>query len=145
MNILIVNGPNLNLLGLREPEIYGHRTYTDLVETIVAFAKERHVYIEVYQSNHEGELLDLLQANYTRFQGVVINPGALTHYSYALYDCLKALPIPAVEVHLSDIQNREAFRKISVTKAACIAQITGKGFQSYTEAIALLLERNTPL
>jgi 3-dehydroquinate dehydratase-2 len=86
-----------------------------------------------------------LQANYTRFQGVVINPGALTHYSYALYDCLKALPIPAVEVHLSDIQNREAFRKISVTKAACIAQITGKGFQSYTEAIALLLERNTPL
>ncbi len=138
MNILIINGPNLNFLGIREPEIYGHLTYNDLVNYLLDYSKTINVSIEVYQSNHEGEIIDIIQDNYLRFQGLVINPGALTHYSYALYDCIKSVLLPAVEVHLSDITKREPFRQNSVIKAACIGQISGKGFLSYIEAIDLL-------
>lgn len=138
MNILIINGPNLNFLGIREPEIYGELTYNDLVNYLLEYAEGGNDSIEVYQSNHEGEIIDIIQDNYLRFQGLIINPGALTHYSYALYDCIKSVSIPAVEVHLSDIRAREPFRKNSVIKAACVKQIMGKGFQSYTEAIDLL-------
>ena len=138
MNILIINGPNLNFLGIREPEIYGDLTYNDLVNYLLDYSKEAEVSIEVYQSSHEGEIIDIIQDNYLRFQGLVINPAALTHYSYALYDCIKSVPLPTVEVHLSDITKREPFRNNSVIKPACIEQISGKGFQSYTEAIDLL-------
>jgi len=138
MNILIINGPNLNFLGIREPEIYGHKTYNDLVNQLLEYAEDVNVTVEIYQTNHEGEIIDIIQDNHHRFQAIIINPGALTHYSYALHDCLKSVPIPAVEVHLSDINNREAFRKLSVVAPACVATITGKGFQSYTEAIDLL-------
>ena len=138
MNILIINGPNLNFLGIREPEIYGHKTYNDLVNHLLEYAEDANVSLEIYQTNHEGEIIDIIQDNYHRFQAIIINPGALTHYSYALHDCLKSVPIPSVEVHLSDINNREPFRKLSVVAPACVATIVGKGFQSYTEAIDLL-------
>ncbi len=138
MNILIINGPNLNFLGIREPEIYGHLTYNDLVNFLLDYSQTVAVSIEVYQSNHEGEIIDIIQDNYFRFQGMVINPGAFTHYSYAIYDCIKSVMLPTVEVHLSDLTKRETFRQNSVIKAACIGQISGKGFQSYTEAIDLL-------
>lgn len=138
MNILVVNGPNLNFLGIREPDIYGKKSYNDLVNYILAYGEMNQIYIEVYQSNYEGELINLIQNNYQRFDGLVINPAAYTHYSYAIYDCIKSISIPTVEVHLSDINKREAFRKISVIKPACISQISGKGFNSYTEAINLI-------
>lgn len=140
MNILVVNGPNLNFLGIREPSIYGKQSYHDLVNFILAYGEMNHIYVEVYQSNCEGEIIDLIQNNYQRFDGLVINPAAYTHYSYAIYDCIQSIPIPTVEVHLSDIHHREPFRKVSVIKPACISQISGKGFNSYTEAINLLKE-----
>lgn len=140
MNILILNGPNLNLLGIREPEIYGHLSYNDLVNDLLEYANKRHVYCEIYQTNHEGELIDLLQEKMDQFSHLVINPGALTHYSYALLDAIKGCGYTAVEVHLSDIHSREAFRRVSVIKDACIAQIYGKGFQGYKDAIKLLQE-----
>ncbi len=140
MNILIINGPNLNFLGKREVDIYGNKSYNDLVNYLLDYAEKHQIYLEVYQSNHEGEIIDLIQDNYHRFSGLIINPAAFTHYSYAIYDCLKSVPIRKVEVHLSDIKNREDFRKISVTKAACEKQIFGKGFDSYIEAINYLNE-----
>lgn len=140
MNILIINGPNLNFLGKREVDIYGNKSYNDLVNYLLDYAEKHQIYLEVYQSNHEGEIIDLIQDNYHRFSGLIINPAAFTHYSYAIYDCLKSVSIRKVEVHLSDIENREDFRKISVTKAACEKQIFGKGFDSYIEAINYLNE-----
>jgi len=142
MNILVINGPNLNLLGIREPEIYGKKTYADLVKQITAYAVAKGVSVEFRQTNHEGVIIDWIQAEYLRFQGLILNPGALTHYSYAIRDCLKSLPIPTVEVHLSDIGAREEFRKISVIQDACIAQIKGKGFAGYEEAIDCLMKGN---
>lgn len=138
MNILVVNGPNLNFLGKREPEIYGNQSYHDLVNFLLDYGREHNVFIEVYQSNSEGEIIDIIQNNYHRFDGLVINPAAYTHYSYAIYDCIKSISIPTIEVHLSDIKNREPFRSISVIAPACQGQIYGKGFQSYIEAIKLL-------
>ncbi len=135
MNILVVNGPNLNFLGKREPEIYGKQSYNDLVNFILAFGEMNDIYIEVYQSNSEGEIIDIIQDNYHRFDGLVINPAAYTHYSYAIFDCIKSICIPTVEVHLSNIKDREDFRKISVIEPACVAQYYGKGFNSYLEAI----------
>lgn len=135
MRLIVVNGPNLNLLGLREVQVYGTLDYATLMRQVEAYASARGVETVFFQSNHEGAILDYLQANYRNADGIVINPGALTHYSYALYDCLKALPIPAVEVHLSNIHEREPFRKISVTKDACIDQISGHGVASYFEGI----------
>lgn len=138
MNILVVNGPNLNFLGKREPEIYGTQTYTDLVNYLLDYAKNSDFHIEVYQSNSEGGIIDIIQENYYRFDALVINPAAYTHYSYAIFDCLKSIPLPAVEVHLSNIKEREDFRKVSVIQPACVAQFYGKGFDSYIEAINYL-------
>ena len=141
MNILIINGPNLNLLGLREPDIYGKRTYRDLVELIRAEAEQLGVSVEFVQSNHEGALVDAIQDAYGRFDGIVINPGAYTHTSIALLDAVKAVGVPTIEVHISDPDLREDFRKISYIRAACIASIKGHGLEGYLEALRLLCER----
>jgi 3-dehydroquinate dehydratase II len=140
MNILVINGPNLNWLGKREPEIYGNSSYRDLVRTLKVHGREKGIRIIVKQSNHEGRLIDWIQRYSDKVSGLVINPGALTHYSYALYDCLKGVGIPAYEVHLSNIKERETFRKLSVVEPACVGQIYGKGIQGYIEAIDSLLE-----
>ncbi|MDD3841914.1 MAG: type II 3-dehydroquinate dehydratase [Candidatus Izemoplasmatales bacterium] len=135
MNILIINGPNLNLLGLREPQIYGTASYVDLCEQLLAYAKTINVTLDIRQSNHEGKIIDWIQDDWRKFDGLIINPGALSHYSYAIFDCLKAVPIPTIEVHLSDIEAREPFRRTSVIKDACIKQIKGLGFFGYIKAI----------
>ncbi len=140
MRILIINGPNLNLLGEREPEVYGDMTLEDLNLELTQFAWQKGIQVECFQSNHEGAIIDFIHENRHNTDGIVINPGALTHYSYALHDALKAVQPPAVEVHLSDILNREEFRKVSVTAPACIAQISGKGKMSYLEGIVTLLK-----
>ncbi len=142
MNILIVNGPNLNMLGIREKEVYGNQSYRNLVDFIENYANLNNIYLKIYQSNSEGEIIDIIQNNYQKFDGLIINPAAYTHYSYAIFDCLKAISIIKVEVHLSNIYNREDFRKISVTKAACDKQIYGKGFDGYIEAIDYIVERS---
>ena len=129
--IVIVNGPNLNLLGKREPHIYGTRSHADLVKTIRAKARDLGVTVSILQSNHEGEIIDFLQKEAPGALGIVINPGALSHYSLALYDCLQALEVPTVEVHLSNILAREEFRSKSVTARAARGVITGLGFDGY--------------
>jgi 3-dehydroquinate dehydratase II len=129
--IVVVNGPNLNLLGKREPHIYGTRSHADLVKTIRAKARDLGVTVSVFQSNHEGEIIDFLQKEAPGALGIVINPGALSHYSLALYDCLQALEVPTVEVHLSNIHAREEFRSKSVTARAARGVITGLGFEGY--------------
>jgi 3-dehydroquinate dehydratase-2 len=144
MRILVIHGPNLNLLGEREPEIYGWTTLEDLNLEITQYAWQRGIQVECFQSNHEGSIIDFIHENRNSADGMIINPGALTHYSYALLDAIKAVRIPTVEVHLSDIQNREAFRKVSVTAPACIAQVSGKGPKSYLEGIALLIKHLGP-
>ena len=138
MNILILNGPNLNLLGKREPGIYGTGSYDDLCMELVAYAAARDIRVDIRQSNHEGALIDEIQAADGVYDGIVINPGAYTHYSYAIYDALLAVRVPAVEVHISDISRREAFRRTSVTAPACRGQIVGHGFRGYLEAMELL-------
>jgi len=138
MKILVINGPNLNLLGLREPDIYGRRTYHDLTEMIRAEAEKLGVTVEFVQSNHEGALVDAIQAAYGVFDGIVINPGAYTHTSVALLDAVKAVGIPTVEVHISDPDTREEFRKVSYIRAACVASIKGHGLEGYLEALRLL-------
>lgn len=137
--ILIVNGPNLNMLGIREPDIYGEKTYKDLCGMIEEYAKERKIKVDFVQSNHEGDLVDAIQDAYSKADGIVINPAAYTHTSVALLDALKAVGIPAVEVHISDVDEREAFRRISYVRNACVACIKGHGFEGYTEAIDLLI------
>lgn len=137
--ILIVNGPNLNMLGIREPDIYGEKTYKDLCGMIEEYAKERKIKVDFVQSNHEGDLVDAIQDAYGKADGIVINPAAYTHTSVALLDALKAVGIPAVEVHISDVDEREAFRLISYVRNACVACIKGHGFEGYTEAIDLLI------
>lgn len=138
MHILVLNGPNLNLLGLREPEIYGKRTYADLVALIRAEAEAIGVSVEFLQSNHEGALVDAIQDAYGKADGIVINPGAYTHTSVALLDAVKAVGIPTVEVHISDPDLREDFRRVSFLRAACVASIKGHGFEGYLEALRLL-------
>ena len=135
MKILVINGPNLNMLGLREPDIYGKSTYADLVSLIRAEAERLGVEAEFYQSNHEGALVDAIQGAYGRIDGIVINPGAYTHTSVALLDAVKAVSIPTVEVHISDPDARDEFRKISYIRAACVKTVKGKGFDGYLEAI----------
>ena len=142
MKILIINGPNLNMLGIREPEIYGHTTYNDLCNIILGYCAEKEIEAECYQSNHEGSLVDKIQAAYGNTDGIIINPGAYTHTSVALLDALKAVGIPAVEVHISDPDQREDFRKTSYIRAACIATIKGHGLQGYLEAVDTLKEYN---
>ena len=138
MKILIINGPNINMLGIREPEIYGKGTYSDLVDMIAAHCKEKQIDVEFYQSNHEGDLVDKIQQAYGNTDAIVINPAAYTHTSVALLDSVKAVGIPTVEVHISDPDEREEFRKVSFIRQACIATIKGKGFDGYIEAIDLL-------
>lgn len=138
MKILIINGPNINMLGIREPEIYGKGTYSDLVDMITAHCKKKQIDVEFYQSNHEGDLVDKIQQAYGNTDAIVINPAAYTHTSVALLDAVKAVGIPTVEVHISDPDEREEFRKVSFIRQACIATIKGKGFGGYIEAINLL-------
>lgn len=140
MKILVINGPNLNMLGLREPNIYGKNTYADLVSLIRAEAERLGVEAELYQSNHEGALVDAIQGAYGRIDGIVINPGAYTHTSVALLDAVKSVSIPTVEVHISDPDARDEFRKISYIRAACVKTVKGKGFDGYLEAIRFLKE-----
>ncbi|MBQ9832791.1 MAG: type II 3-dehydroquinate dehydratase [Clostridia bacterium] len=141
MKILVINGPNLNMLGIREPHIYGSATYADLVDMIQKKSKQLEIKVEFFQSNHEGCLVDAIQNAYGKFDGIVINPGAYTHTSIALLDAVKSVGIPTVEVHISDPDTREEFRKISYIRNACIATIKGKGFDGYTEAIELLIKK----
>ena len=141
MRILVINGPNLNLLGLREPDIYGRRTYSDLVEMIRLEATKLQVEVEFVQSNHEGALVDAIQGAYQTANGIVINPGAYTHTSIALLDAVKAVGVPTVEVHISDPDTREEFRKVSYIRAACVASIKGHGLEGYLEALRLLAHK----
>ena len=136
--IVVANGPNLNLLGKREPHIYGKRSYADLVKTLRAKARKLGVEVSVFQSNHEGELIDFLQKEAPGSIGIVINPGAFSHYSLALFDCLQALALPTVEVHISNIHAREEFRSRSVTGRAATGVITGLGFNGYLLAMEFL-------
>ena len=141
MKILVINGPNLNFLGIREKGIYGTMTYEDLVKLLEEKGKETGNEILVFQSNYEGAIIDRLQeAYFDGTEGIVINPGAFTHYSYAIRDALASIVVPKVEIHISDITAREEFRKISVTKEVCDKQIYGHGLQGYMEAIDYLLE-----
>ena len=139
--LLVINGPNLNMLGIREPEIYGESSYASLVGYIKAVFAMYNVGGEIYQSNHEGCIVDKIQSAYECFDGIVINPAAYTHTSIAIHDAIKAVKLPAVEVHLSDIQKRENFRHNSFVSAACIATFAGMGFESYKEAISLLCDK----
>ena len=138
MRFLIINGPNLNLLGKREPDIYGTNTYEALCALIRQDAEEHRDHASFFQSNHEGAIIDMIQEADGRFDGIVINPGAYTHYSYAIHDALRSIDVPAVEVHISDITSREPWRQNSVTAAACRSMIAGHGFGGYVEAMELL-------
>jgi len=141
MKILIINGPNLNMLGIREPEKYGRETYEDLLEKISSHCKNHGIEAEFYQSNHEGDLVDRIQqAYFDRTDAIVINPGAYTHTSIALLDALKATKLPAVEIHISDPDTRESFRHISYVRAACVATVAGHGTNGYLEAMDILME-----
>ena len=139
MKILVINGPNINMLGIREPGIYGTNTYADLLALIEASADELGVESRHFQSNHEGAIVDEIQAAYGKFDGIVINPAAYTHTSVAILDALKAVGIPAVEVHISDVDAREEFRKISYAGLACVKTIKGHGLQGYREAMEYLV------
>lgn len=137
--ILLMNGPNLNMLGVREPEVYGRETLASIEAEVVEYGAQRGVQVDCFQSNHEGALIDKLHEAHFAYDGVVYNPGAHTHYSYALRDAVGSIDTPVVEVHLSDINAREPFRAISVIEPVCIAQIKGKGKQGYKEGIDVLL------
>ena len=138
MKILVINGPNLNMLGIREPAIYGRETYESLCRKIREHAEKRGIDVTLYQSNHEGDLVDVIQQAYGRADGIVINPGAYTHTSIAILDAMKAVGIRAVEVHISDVNAREDFRKISYIRAACEKTISGHGTDGYLEAMDYL-------
>ncbi len=140
MKILVINGPNLNMLGIREPDIYGRRTYSDLVAYVEETGKEYNVDVEIFQSNHEGCIVDKIQQAYQNADGIVINPAAYTHTSVAILDALKAVGIPAVEVHLSDVSTREDFRQISYAGMACCKTFMGLGFEGYRRAIGHLVD-----
>ena len=139
MKLLIINGPNINMLGIREPGIYGKENYEELKRRVLQHARELGVEAELYQSNHEGDLVDRIQDAYGNTDGIVINPGAYTHTSIALLDALKAVSIPAVEVHISKVEEREAFRQVSYIRAACVKTITGQGIDGYLQAMDCLL------
>lgn len=143
MKLLVLNGPNLNMLGIREKHLYGTQTYEDLIQFIQEKAKELNVEVEIFQSNHEGALVDKIQAAYGTVDGIVINPAAYTHTSVAILDALKAVSIPAAEVHLTDVTKREPFRQISYAGMACQAHFIGLGFAGYAEALAWHANRKT--
>lgn len=141
MKIVIINGPNLNFLGIREKEVYGTKDYNDLIDIIKSKAASVNVDVDIFQSNFEGGIIDRIQKAYLEnADGVIINPGAYTHYSYAIHDALKSIQAPVIEVHLSNIYKREEFRKHSVTAPACTAQIAGLGFKGYELAIDAILD-----
>ena len=141
MKILVINGPNINMLGIREPDIYGKDSFASLLALLEQTATEEQIEIEQYQSNHEGCLVDRIQEAYGKFDGIVINPAAYTHTSIAILDALKAVGLPAVEVHISDVSSRESFRQISYAGLACCKSISGHGIEGYREAILYLKER----
>lgn len=140
MKIMVINGPNLNMLGVREPEVYGGKSYADLEQYLESYAEEKGCEVVVLQSNGEGEIIDFIHHALGNYDGIIINPGAYTHYSYAILDALAAVNLPTVEVHISNIHKREEFRHKSVTAPACIGQICGLGFRGYTLAMDYLLE-----
>ncbi len=142
MKILVINGPNINMLGIREPEIYGKETYAALVSLVEDFCEKNSIDVEFFQSNHEGFIIDKIQEAYDKIDGIVINPAAYTHTSIGICDALKAVGIPTIEVHISDISSREEYRKISYIKDVCIETIAGKGLRGYTDAIETFIERN---
>ena len=139
MKIRVINGPNLNMLGVREPDIYGKKTYADLCDLITDYANKKGIEVKLFQSNHEGDLVDEIQSAYQKFDGIVINPAAYTHTSVAILDAVKAVGIPTVEVHISAVESREDFRQISFIRSACIKTITGLGFDGYLRAIDTLM------
>ncbi len=138
MKLLVINGPNLNMLGIREPAVYGSSTYNDLVDYINTVCSKNDIQCEIYQSNHEGAIIDKIQSAYKVFDGIIINPAAFTHTSLAIADAIKSVGIPTIEVHISDISKRESFRQFSYTSMVCIKTIMGKGFLGYEEAITEL-------
>lgn len=141
MKLLVINGPNLNMLGIREPAIYGSATYAQLLDMIRAHAERRGAEVSFFQSNHEGALVDAIQqAYFDGVEGIILNPAAYTHTSVALLDALKAVAIPTVEVHISDVAAREDFRQISYVRPACVATVTGRGFAGYLDAVDILLK-----
>lgn len=140
MRMLLMNGPNLNMLGVRDPAIYGSDTLEAIERMVVDYGAERGVEVDCFQSNHEGELIDRLHEAHGAYDGIVYNPGAHTHYSYALHDAVETIDVPVVEVHISDISKREEFRRHSVIAPACIAQVKGNGKAGYREAVDILLE-----
>ena len=143
MKLLVINGPNVNLLGLREPEIYGHDTYVDLENLIKNTCAENNIHVQIFQSNHEGAIIDKIQSAYGVFDALVINPAALTHTSISILDAIKAVSIPAVEVHISDVSKREDFRQVSYVGLACLKSISGQGIDGYRQAIEFLIGHKT--
>ena len=140
MKLLVLNGPNLNFIGIREPEVYGKETYSDLCDYLNDYAKNNDIELEIKQSNHEGYLVDFIhQAYFDKVDGIIINPGAYTHTSIALLDAIKSVSIDTIEVHLSDVTKREDFRQVSYLRSACVKSIMGKGFLGYKEAIEYFL------
>lgn len=136
-----MNGPNLNMLGVRDPAIYGSDTLASIEQMVVDYGRDRGVEVECFQSNHEGALIDKLHEAHGKFDGIVYNPGAHTHYSYALHDAVECIDVPVVEIHISDISKREEFRRTSVIAPACIAQVKGMGKDGYLRALDILMER----
>lgn len=141
LNLLVINGPNLNMLGIREPDIYGNQSYQDLCNLILRYAEQKGILIEIKQSNHEGKIVDWIQDAYNGIDGIIINPAAYTHTSIAILDALKAVGVPAIEVHLSDVEKREAYRQISFIREYCERSIIGHGFNGYLEAIDYFVNR----
>ena len=141
MKILVINGPNLNMLGIREPDVYGKKTYQDLVDMLNEKARASRIDIEIFQSNHEGDIVDKIQQSYKNTDAIIINPAAYTHTSIAILDALKAVSIPTVEVHLSDVENREEFRRFSYVSLGAEKTICGKGLDGYIEAIKYLTDK----
>ena len=141
MKILVINGPNMNMLGVREPEIYGKATYAKLCELISGYAEKNGISVELFQSNHEGAIIDKIQEAYRNFDGIVINPAGYTHTSVAIPDAVSAVGIPTVEVHISNPDSREDFRKVNYIRRVCVATVCGKGIDGYLEAMDILKEK----
>ncbi|MGI6442382.1 MAG: type II 3-dehydroquinate dehydratase [Synergistaceae bacterium] len=141
MKIIVINGPNLNMLGVREPEIYGSQSLQDLNEYIRNFSVLKNIDVDFFQSNHEGNIIDVIQESMGKYEAIIINPAAYTHTSIAIADAIRAVGLPTVEVHLSDVNSREEYRKTSYISEHCVATVSGKGFNSYIDAIEIILSK----
>ncbi|NLX75508.1 MAG: type II 3-dehydroquinate dehydratase [Synergistaceae bacterium] len=141
MKIIVINGPNLNMLGVREPEIYGSQSLQDLNEYIRSFSVSKNIEVDFFQSNHEGNIIDVIQESMGKYEAIIINPAAYTHTSIAIADAIRAVGLPTVEVHLSDVNSREEYRKTSYISEHCVATVSGKGFNSYIDAIEIILSK----